>query len=203
MASHTRIRSFARRLTTVTSAVLLLGAAPALASCPSPSASTPFAQWGDTNSYFIVPGASFEGTPDDVGWNLWNAGLTPGNEPFDVGSPTDDQSLTIDAGGVATSPTFCLDDTMSDIRFIAQEDEAGSDLQVNLLVWRWHRMYTIPIADLSDGSMPSWAPTAPLSLPTGNIPNGYSVTAALQVVVPSSQGSWQIDDMYVDPYRSG
>lgn len=203
MASRTRTWSFARRLTAMAVVVLLLNAASALAACPSQPGSTPFAQWGDTNNYFLVPGGTFEGTPEAIGWNLSNASLTPGNEPFYVNSPTDDQSLTINGGGVATSPAFCLDDTMSDLRFFAQEDEAGSDLEVNLLVWRRRQVVTIPIADLTDGSMPSWAPTSPIGLPTDEIPSGFSAFGALQLVAPGGQGSWQIDDVYVDPYRSG
>lgn len=203
MASHTLIRSFARRLASLTCFVLLLTAAPAFASCAEQSESTPFAQWGDTNNYFLVPGGSFEGTPAEVGWNLWNASLTPGNEPFYVNSDTDDQSLEIGADGTAISPSFCLDDTMSSLRFFAQEAESGSDLQVNLLVWWWYHFVTVPIADLADGSMPSWSPTSPIDLPTNLIPNGFSVNAALEFVVPQDEGSWQIDDVYVDPYRSG
>lgn len=129
--------------------------------------------------------------------------MTPGNEPFYVNSPTDSQSLTISGGGVATSPVFCLDNTMSALQFFAQEDQMGSDLQVNLVVWRWWHLVTIPIADLADGSISSWAPSSPISLPTGNIPNGVSINAELQFVVPDGQASWQIDDAYVDPYRSG
>jgi hypothetical protein len=174
----------------------------AFASCPGQSVSTPFTQWGDTNSYFLVPGGSFEGTPDQVGWSLSGASLTPGNEPFYVDGSGDSQSLTISAGGSATSPYFCVDNTMSDLRFFAQEATAGSDLEVQALVQTDNGVQTVPVEDLADGSMPSWAPTQPVG-DTGALPDGDTLMVALEFSVPQSAGSWQIDDVYVDPYRSG
>jgi hypothetical protein len=92
---------------------------------------------------------------------------------------------------------------MSALRFVAQQDQTGTDLQVNLLVYWWWRVITIPIGDLADGTMSSWAPTGQIGIPAYRIPPGYSVTAALEFVAPQPQGSWQIDDVFVDPYRSG
>jgi hypothetical protein len=165
--------------------------------------SNPFSQWGDTNSYFLVPGGSFEGTTDDVGWNLNNASLTPGNEPFDLNSSGDSQSLTIDAGGTATSPFFCVDSTMQGLRFVAQQLDAGSDLQVVALVKMWRGFWTVPVGNLADGSMSSWAPTDPMDGGAGSLPSNRTLQVALQFSVPASSGSWQIDDVFVDPHRSG
>jgi hypothetical protein len=175
----------------------------ALASCPTQPVSTPFSQWGDSNDYFLVPGSSFEGTADQLGWTLSNASLTAGNEPFNVNDPGDQQSLTINGGGSATSPFFCVDETMSGLRFFAQQAGAGTDLRVKVLIQNADGSVTaVPIADLADGSMPAWAPTDPLG-GSGHLPAGSSLMVALRFRAPVSSGSWQIDDIYVDPYRSG
>ncbi len=175
----------------------------ALASCPTQPVSTPFSQWGDSNDYFLVPGSSFEGTADQLGWTLSNASLTAGNEPFNVNDPGDQQSLTINGGGSATSPFFCVDETMSGLRFFAQQVDAGTDLRVKALIQNADGSVTaVPIADLADGSMPAWAPTDPLG-GSGHLPAGSSLMVALRFRAPVSSGSWQIDDIYVDPYRSG
>ena len=175
----------------------------ALASCPTQPVSTPFSQWGDSNDYFLVPGGSFEGTADQLGWTLSNASLTAGNEPFNVNDPGDQQSLTINGGGSATSPYFCVDDTMSGLRFFAQQAGAGTDLRVKALMQNADGSVTaVPIADLADGSMPAWAPTDSLG-GSGHLPAGSSLMVALRFRAPVSSGSWQIDDIYVDPYRSG
>ena len=132
----------------------------AFASCPTQPVTTPFSQWGDNNSYFLVPGGSFEGTADQVGWTLSGASLTQGNEPFYVNDSSDSQSLTISGGGSATSPFFCVDNTMGSLRFFAQEAAPGGGLHVRALVQTDDGVQTVPIARLLDGSMPSWAPTS-------------------------------------------
>jgi hypothetical protein len=176
----------------------------ALASCPAQPVSTPFAQWGDNNSYFLIPGGSFEGTSDQVGWTLSNASLTQGNEPFYVDDSGDSQSLTISGGGSATSPFFCVDNTMGSMRFFAQEASAGAGLRVLALVQNSDgSVTTVPIAHLLDGSMSSWAPTAPITGNTSGLSDDQTLSVALEFTVRPSAASWQIDDVYVDPYRSG
>jgi hypothetical protein len=199
---HPRVRTALTRTLAVSCGVFFAGAGTALASCPAQSLSSPFSQWGDTNSYFLIPGGSFAGTADQVGWTLDDASLTSGNEPFGVGGASDDQSLTIDGGGSATSPYFCVDNTMSDLRLFARQVASGSDLQVRALVQISGTVTAIPVGDLADGSMPDWAPTQPITGDTSAIPDGSSVMAALQFTVPASAGSWQLDDIYVDPWRN-
>jgi hypothetical protein len=174
----------------------------ALASCPAQPVSTPFSQWGDSNDYFSIPGGSFEGTADQLGWTLDNASLTAGNEPFNVNGDSDAQSLTINGGGSATSPYFCVDDTMSGLRLFARQVAAGSDLRVRALLQTPNGVAVVPVADLADGTMSDWAPTDSLG-GSGTLPSGSSTMVALRFRAPVSSGSWQIDDIYVDPYRSG
>jgi hypothetical protein len=174
-----------------------------LATCQTPSISTPFAQWGDNNDYFLAPGGSFEGTADQIGWTLSNATLTPGNEPFQVNGGGDGQSLTIAGGGSATSPFFCVDNTMSSLRFFAQQVSAGAGIRVQALVQTSGGVSTVPIGHLFDGSMPGWAPTAPIAADNSGLADGQTLNVALQFTVRASAASWQIDDVYVDPYRSG
>lgn len=200
---HPRMRWAIRAIAAVAFLALFTSTGVAFASCPAPPVSTPFSQWGDTNNYFLVPGGSFEGTPDQVGWTLSNSSLTPGNEPSNVTSASDQQSLTVNGGGSATSPYFCADDTMSSLRFFAQQVAAGTDLRVDVLVQTSNGVKAVPVANVPDGSMWSWAPTQPLGGNSGRLPSGASVMVALRFVAPSSAGSWQIDDVYVDPYRSG
>jgi hypothetical protein len=192
-----------RRVTALT--VLGVFAAPgiALASCPAQPVSTPFSQWGDNNSYFLLPGGSFEGTADQVGWTLSNASLTQGNEPFYVDGSGDSQSLTIAGGGSATSPYFCVDNTMTSLRFFAQQVSAGGRLRVQALVQTSEGVTTVPVAHLLDGSMPTWTPTDPITGATSGLSDDQTLEVALQFSVRSSAASWQIDDVYVDPYRSG
>jgi hypothetical protein len=175
----------------------------AAAPCPTLSSVTPFAQWGDSSSYFLAPGGSFEGPASSLGWTLDSAGVAAANEPFDVGVGSNAQSLTIGAGGSATSAALCLDKTMPYFQFFARQLTPGSDLRVQLTIGHGNRhAWAITVADLPDGSMPNWAPTGRMFLVSGRLPAGLSFNAALRFAVPAAAGSWQIDDVYVDPYRS-
>lgn len=193
-----------RRVVAIAFLGVFAAPAAALASCPAQPVSTPFSQWGDNNNYFLIPGGSFEGTADQVGWNLSGASLTPGNEPFYVNNSGDSQSLTISGGGSATSPFFCVDNTMGSLRFFAQQTSAGGGLHVQALVQNADgSVTTVPVAHLPDGSMPTWAPTDPITGDTSGLSDDQTLSVALEFSVRSSSASWQIDDVYVDPYRSG
>jgi hypothetical protein len=197
---HSRVLVRLCRIAALSCAAVLAGGGVASAACPDQPVSTPFAQWGDGHDYFLIPGGSFEGTSDEVGWDLSGATLTAGNEPFNVGGSGDSQSLVVDSGGSATSPSFCVDSTMSDLRFFAQQTAGGSDLQIDALVQTPSGVREVRVGDLADGSTPSWAPTDPIDGNTAALRN--SIVVALRFEVPAD-GSWQIDDVYVDPYRSG
>jgi hypothetical protein len=200
---RSRLRVVAVRIAALAFLGLFVAPAVALASCPASPVSSPFAQWGDSNNYFQIPGGSFEGTADEVGWSLSGATLTSGNEPFSVNGSDDSQSLTITGGGSATSPYFCVDNTMTSLRFFAQQVSAGAGLRVRALVQAPDGVTTVPVARLFDGSMSSWAPTDPITGDTSGLSDDQTLNVALQFTVRSSSASWQIDDVYVDPYRSG
>jgi hypothetical protein len=199
---HPRIRKVVGRVAAMTCVAVFASTGAALASCQTQPVSTPFAQFGDTSSYFLVPGGSFEGTADQVGWSLSNAELTAGNEPFQVDGGSGNQSLTINGGGSATSPSFCVDSTMPDLRFFAHQSAPGSDLQIQAVFHVGHRQFAWPLAVVKDGSMDAWAPTRQIGLHVGLLPGWMHIPVQLRLVVAGG-GSWQVDDVYVDPFRLG
>ncbi|MGZ4299484.1 MAG: hypothetical protein ACXVVK_20805 [Solirubrobacteraceae bacterium] len=171
------------------------------AQCPTQSVKQKFSKWGDSSNYFLVPGGSFEGTPAEVGWTLSGATLTGGNEPFHLNGAGDSQSLLINGGGSATSPSFCVDSTMPSLRFFVRQVAPGSDLKVQGVVPTPHGPVSLTIADLADGAVSSWTPVQ-INVETNRIAKGFSVAAALRFLAGGT-GGWQIDDVYVDPYRAG
>ena len=184
--------------------VLASSGVAAAASCPAPSTTTPFSQFGDNNNYFLVQGGSFEGSSLPAGWTASAASLTAGNEPFHANSSSDSQSLTVAPGGSVTTAYQCMDSTMPSMRFFAQQPGANANLKVNLLMQLANgSTTTVPLGVISGSTMPVWGPTPSLSAPAGlAIPVGTTVQAALQFTVTGS-GPFQIDDIYVDPYSFG
>ena len=199
------VRRLGRLTAFLAAAVLGVPAVASAASCPPQPTTTPFTQWGDAGSYFLAPGGDFEAPLRSSGWIVANAGRTPGNEPFHVGGGSDSYSLTIGGGGVAVSPAFCFDDSMPYLRFFAHALGTAGDLHVRLAVMTAHGPVSFPfdrVADLPAASMPSWAPTGQLALTDGAVAADGEDQARL-VFDASGPGSWQIDDIYVDPYRMG
>ena len=199
---HPRVRKTIGRIAALTCAAVFVSSGAALAAqCPTQTGKQQFSKWGDNANYFLVPGGTFEGTPAQVGWTLSGSTLTAGNEPFYINSATDNQSLVINGGGSATSPVFCVDSTMPRFRFFVRQTAPGSDLKIQGVVRTPRGTMSATIGDLPDGSVGAWTPVL-VNIPTYKIPKGLAVWGSLRLVVPGT-GSWQLDDVYVDPYRAG
>jgi hypothetical protein len=76
---------------------------------------TPFAPWDDFGQYFLLSGGDFEG--DLSGWTLSDgAAVVARNESYQIGSPTDDQSLLLPPGSSVTTPNVCVTALSPDLR---------------------------------------------------------------------------------------
>ncbi len=180
---------------------LLVGSIPAGASaaCPSSPTSTPFKQFGDSASYSLVQGGSFEsGAP---GWSLANSSVVAGNEAYRVAGGS--HSLAIQPTGVAVSPAFCVSTAYPSFRFFARQT-SGSWGVLNVIL-RWTdssgTTHDTTVASLQTGT--SWAVSPVLQLAT-TLPlwQASSTLSARLVFKPEPYGgAWAIDDVYIDPYR--
>ena len=71
--------------------------------CDNAALTQPFAPWGDTSQYKLVPGGSFEA--GSAGWKLTGGARTvDGSEPFGATGSVGTSSVTIPAGGSVQSP---------------------------------------------------------------------------------------------------
>jgi hypothetical protein len=190
-----------RLLTGVGIGVLTAVAAPAAAGAATPcdpvtgETTQAFAQFGDYADYFLAPGGDFEGPL------TWAGTRTPtivdGNEPFMLtGSGSHALHLAKDDG--VTSPRLCVTREHPHLRFVAKSSGSGQlDVEV--------RVYNSAgrVMDSSSGSVsPSdhrtWQPSDPVLLKTDDLRDGET---GLVSVTFRSQGSWLIDDVFIDPYR--
>jgi hypothetical protein len=179
---------------------LLVQSAPA--SCASGPTARTFLPWLDLASYTKAPDGGFEGGAK--GWDLVGGAATvAGNEPYVVGHDSGDTSLRIPAGGAATSPVFCVGLEHPTVRFFAKR--TGGSLLSTLRV-------DVQFEDAAGGqhSLPTgvvvgggnWAPSLPMVLLANLLPllPGDHTPVTLRFV-PQGAGSWQIDDVYVDPFK--
>jgi hypothetical protein len=90
---------------------------------------------------------------------------------------------------------------MPGFRFFVRQTAPGSDLKIQGVVQTPRGPLSVTVADLPNGAFLSWT-AVQVTVATNRIPKGFSIAAAMRFLVPAS-GSWQIDDVYVDPYRAG
>ena len=172
-------------------------------SCDDPQLEQPFKRWLDSASYKPVGDGGFEAGAK--GWTLsGGAYVASGNESFDVGGAGDSKSLVLPSGGRAISPFTCVGLNEPTLRLFAKRRSLLSttllvEMQVQtslgLSVW-------LPVLPGDVGGS-SWHPTLPMPL-IGNLLtlSGTDRTPVRFRFSPLLLGSWQIDDVYVDPYRT-
>jgi hypothetical protein len=198
---QTRIARLARMAAVATIASLAV-AAPASASasgCSSPPVSKAFLPWGDLNDYFLAQGGDFESTG---GWTFrGGARLVSGSEPFAATGKAGKTSLSMPAGSVALSPVLCLTPDNPSIRFFAKAAQGRAALL------RGEAVVTKPTSQVIglgavEGTL-LWSAAKPMASGVDDVGWDGDKKVSLQIRFTASSGSWQIDDLFVDPQKRG
>lgn len=201
-----RPRTWAISIVAAAAAALTPAAAqagPLVASAPSCDSqlSQPFTPWLDPASYVLDGGGSFEGGA--AGWSLNRATLAAGNETYNVGGAGDSSSLSLPGGSSATSSTACVGIDHPTLRLFARN--AGSifgTLRVDVLYEdAAGTVRSLPVALLTAGS--GWQPTPQIPIVANLLPLLPGQYTPVQFRFTPLGGDWQIDDVYVDPWRNG
>jgi hypothetical protein len=171
-------------------------------SCEDGPITQPFQRFGDSDSYKLLPGGSFEAGA--AAWQLsGGAKIVSGNETYKVGGATDSRSLSLPSGGAAVSPFTCMGLNEPTLRLFAKRNSALFGLvstltvqiqvktSLGLSVW----LPVLP-GDLGGGS---WHQTAKMPLIANILPLSASDKTPVRFRFAPLLGSWQIDDVYVDP----
>ena len=159
--------------------------------------SQPFAQFGDNSSYTLIPGGSFEsGAPS---WSLkGGAAVVGGNEPYaDSGS----SSLYLPAGSSATSPFMCVGTLSPTLRVYGFSSSASTALSVQILARNIFGLLTVLNVGIVYPGQTSWSPTSK-ALFLQSLGALLTNTTSIAFRFAPVNGSWTIDDTYVDPLLS-
>jgi hypothetical protein len=163
--------------------------------CDSPSSSPVFAPWLDYANYFLAPDGGFENGAD--GWALGGASVAAGNQSYGSGS----SSLSLGSGDSATSPSVCVGLEHPTFRYFVRRT-GGSPLSSLTAKVVLDNGTTVPVGVVTAGSS-SWQPS-PLTLIGANllplVTGGTSTDVRFRFTANS--GTWQVDDVYVDPSGS-
>jgi hypothetical protein len=162
--------------------------------------SHPFTPWSDPNAYCAFPNLGFEN--GKTSWTLTgNASVVAANEPWHV-SGAGTHALQLGPGASALSSTLPVNLLDPWMRFFAHSNGANGSLRVQVIFHGLLGNLTglLNVGTLSPGGYSSWQPTqrvsSLLALPL--------LTSSAQVLVTSQAkaGSWQLDDVYLDPCAS-
>jgi hypothetical protein len=164
------------------------------------NASQPFQPWADHANYVLLPGGSFEGGAP--GWTLkGGAAVKSGNESFFVRSATDRYSLYMPAGSSVTTPTMCFALGDWHLRFFVKKAAAGSgSIRVTVQV-----KTLLGVLSVLDGGTVSssgyWTPSPRVGLLLSNVTSLLG-TKAVSFKFSASGTAFQVDDVYLDPWKS-
>jgi hypothetical protein len=162
--------------------------------------SYPFMPWSDPAAYCAFPNLGFE--KGSTGWALTgNSAVVTANEPWHV-SGAGTHALRLGPGGTATSSALPINLLDPWVRLFAHSASANGPLRVQV---RFHGLLgnltgLLNVGSLSAGSYSSWQPTqrvlSTLALPL------FTTSAQVVVTSEATSGSWQLDDVYLDPCAS-
>jgi hypothetical protein len=162
--------------------------------------SYPFRPWSDPDAYCAFPNLGFEsGT---TGWTLTgNTSIALANEPWHV-SGAGTHSLRLGPGATALSSRLPISLLDPWVRAFARSAGANGSLRVQVLFRGLTGNLTgvLNVGSLSPGAYSSWQPTqrvlSTLALPL------LTNSAQVQLTSTATSGSWQVDDVYLDPCAS-
>jgi hypothetical protein len=171
-------------------------------SCDAQTFSRPFAQFGDLANYTLVPGGAFEaGQP---AWSVTGgAKVVSGNESFKVRSAGDSRSLYLPQGATATSPAMCVGIEHPTARWFAKSSGSLLGLTGSMTVEVLFEDSLGQTVSLPIGAgvlSTSWQPSLPGVVSASLLPLLPGQKTAVAFRFGAVTGSWNVDDVYVDPY---
>jgi hypothetical protein len=161
-----------------------------------------FQRWLDPALYVPAPGGHAESAD---GWTLTGgARVVAGNEPWKVGDKSHQSSLLLPAGSSATTGTMCVGLGHPTMRFFAKRN-GGTLLNPLIVEVQFEALggllKSLPIGVVLAGGQ--WQPTLPSLVVANLLPLlPGQMTPVRFKFTPVGRAAWQIDDVYVDPWRS-
>ena len=171
--------------------------------CPARTMTSPFAHWGDTGKYFALDNNGFEN--GSASWTFaGGATVVSGNESFHIHAAGDSHSLRLPTGASAQSAATCFDVTAQTVRLMVKgPSSSGAQLKVDAYILthtsNGDNIRTVSTQILNPGT--AWNPSAAVTFALGQS-QMLAATATVQFTFTALGGTWQIDDVYVDPFAS-
>ena len=183
------------------SASAIAGDESSTAGCPAVPTVQPFAPWQDFAEYFLAPGGDIE--DGAASWDL-SGGAAPvaGNESFNVAGAGHGTALSLPVGGSATTAAFCVGAEHRTMRFFLRGPSTGVVHVDAIYAKRTTQEKSVRLAAVAAGA--TWAPSPAVDMVVNEIAPDYGNALPVSLrFTARGTGTWQIDDVFVDPYRRG
>ena len=187
-------------------AAIALTAAPAAAAtgaqpggCPDVPTVNPFAPWRDLRR--LLPRARRRHRGGGEPWQLEDgAHAVEGNSPFAVGAASDHRSLALPAGASATTAPMCIGEEHRTMRFFGTSTKSGALLVEAIYTKRNGKPKSVTLGTMRGGG--DWAASDVLPMRVNERAGADNALSVSLRFTPRGNGDWQIDDVYVDPFRT-
>jgi hypothetical protein len=169
--------------------------------CPTRTTTKPFTAWGDSNDYFVVPGATFEGSH---GWRFSGAvSVVADQEPWKINGSSHSKSLNLPAYTTAIAPNMCIASNEDSLRlFYKDPGKPGASLLVKVEAWNTGDVTARSVVtNTIDSRGAGWKLTPRIALPNKRDAAGEQwVTITITPV--NTGATWRVDDVMLDPWIS-
>lgn len=191
----------------VASSVLIVAAPPAGAygtalSCTGRAETQAFKVFGDMASYFRASNGGFESGSTD--WQLsGGASIVAGNETWKVGAPTDAKSAALPVGAKLVSRTHCISRGEDRIRFFVKSSSTSNNalLKLDLTITANGNTSTVSYDFRGNAIKSGWNVT-PVILISDLFGGTGTENVEIKLTNLGSTGTWYVDDVYFDPFKS-
>jgi hypothetical protein len=171
------------------------------ASYCDPSSSQVFSRFGDSSYYARMLNGGFES--GSTGWVLSGGSrVVSGNESYYLsGNQSDSHSLLLPAGSSAYSGTVCFALGDWHLRLMMKRLSTTGGLHVQVIVPSLLGILTVLDGGTVSGTT-AWSPSPRMALLLSNVISLLGTKAVAFRFTPVGAGaSFQIDDVYLDPWK--
>lgn len=174
-------------------------AAQAADECTTRTTTKAFSAFGDTNDYFPIGGGTFESGSLSNFTVTGGVSVTGENEPWRVLGSSHGKSAALPPGATLKA-TFCVQIGEDSMRlFTKSPGIAGGSLSIKATVATAYGSMTATLG-VGGSSSPAWNPTPSIPLKNVSGPDGKQYVTLL--ITNNGSGSWLVDDILVDPWRT-
>jgi hypothetical protein len=168
-------------------------AAASTGTCPARTTKKAFSRYGDAGDYFFTPNGGFEG--GTTGWTLkGGATVVTGNESAFLNSTSDKKALKLPANASAQTATICTNPNDQTIRLMVNGTSGQLKVDAYILSGGNIRTWSTQV----DAGASGWRASPVIQFALGN---QYLGATTIQLTFTALGSTWQIDDLYVDPFK--